>query len=530
MTQLKQFSPSKLIGAGRSGKVFLVEKQQGLLARKIFYKDKLASLIHYFFFGAPNAYIWNENAIYCAFYRRKILSALVQFWFGDRLKVADAIAIEWNEEFKAYQFDTEFIQGKHVALRQPCNRERNSELSVLVREIMLPLQKRLLEAGLDGLIWQAGKGVPNALNNFLLVNDTPGQYRFVWIDLESGVPALFPLNPFTLFSFYLPKSFKYKRALFDDINPIRLRRYVNHHKVKLKECLGSQQYNELLEDISQLEDRQEKWKLMRRSDRSIQYHFKKGEIDEQQANWYAEHTLFWHGIELLGVLVKLAQKLVIELPVWLVKKLLSIPYLHNLKQFWKFISSQRYRLSLARNYVLENINRWQDRKHLKQEETNNLLQHLERESSSDYLNDFGVHLGIKMFFMVIELVFVPLLYLVSFIDEFIVVTWLIAGGPIYRTVYTLWRMLQNASNRKEIPWIAFLVGFIPTFGVLAYPCQIIFSAQGKKKKIAKFIVYDFFSKIGAKIPIWGGEDTQTEHFFNRFADKLVYRRGNQLVR
>jgi hypothetical protein len=159
-----------------------------------------------------------------------------------------------------------------------------------------------------------------------------------------------------------------------------------------------------------------------------------------------------------------------------------------------------------------------------------LLQHLERESSSDYLNDFGVHLGIKMFFMVIELVFVPLLYLVSFIDEFIVVTWLIAGGPIYRTVYTLWRMLQNASNRKEIPWIAFLVGFIPTFGVLAYPCQIIFSAQGKKKKIAKFIVYDFFSKIGAKIPIWGGEDTQTEHFFNRFADKLVYRRGNQLVR
>jgi hypothetical protein len=139
------------------------------------------------------------------------------------LKVADAIAIEWNEEHKAYQFDTEFIQGRHVALRQPCNRERTDELPALVRGIMLPLQKRLLEEGLDGLIWQAGKGTPNALNNFLLVNDTPEQYSFVWIDLESGVPALFPLNPLTLFSFYIPKSIQYKRALFDDVNPNKLK-------------------------------------------------------------------------------------------------------------------------------------------------------------------------------------------------------------------------------------------------------------------------------------------------------------------
>jgi hypothetical protein len=88
-------------------------------------------------------------------------------------------------------------------------------------------------------------------------------------------------------------------------------------------------------------------------------------------------------------------------------------------------------------------------------------------------------------------------------------------------------MLQNASNRKEIPWVAFLVGLIPTFGFLAYPCQIIYSAQGKNKKIAKFIVYDFLTKIGAKIPILGGKDTQTEHFFNRVADQIAYRRENK---
>jgi len=93
MAQLEHPSPGKLLGAGRSGQVFLVASQEGLIARKIFYTDKIAAIIHYFFFGSPNPYIWNEDAIKCAFYRRKILSELVQFWFNDKLKVAEAIAI-----------------------------------------------------------------------------------------------------------------------------------------------------------------------------------------------------------------------------------------------------------------------------------------------------------------------------------------------------------------------------------------------------------------------------------------------------
>jgi hypothetical protein len=311
----------KLLGAGRSGKVFLVNSPQGLLAKKIFYKDQLATIIHYLFFGAPNAYIWNEDAINCAFYRRKILSALVHFWFGDRLKVAEAISIDWNQEFKAYQFDTEFVSGRHVALRQPCNRERARELTALVRGIMMPLQKRLLESGFDGLIWQVGKGTPNALNNFLLAKNTPGhpfpavkrqglrmtvgQYVFAWIDLESGVPALFPLNPLTLFSFYLPKSIQYKRALFDDVNTQKLRQYVITYKINLQENWSEQQYNQILEYINRLETSQEKWKSMKRIESSIQYHLKKREIDEQQARYYLEHHFSWHKREAIALLRKI---------------------------------------------------------------------------------------------------------------------------------------------------------------------------------------------------------------------------------
>ncbi|MBD0384959.1 MAG: hypothetical protein ICV54_00130 [Nostoc sp. C3-bin3] len=526
MAQVEHPSPGKLLGAGRSGQVFLVASQEGLIARKIFYTDKIAAIIHYFFFGSPNPYIWNEDAIKSAFYRRKILSELVQFWFNDKLKVAEAIATSWNQEFKAYQMDTEFISGRHVALRQPCSHERIGELPALVSNIMLPLQKKLIEAGLDGLVWQTGKGTPTALNNFLLANDTPEKYVFVWIDLESGVPALFPLNPAALFSFYLPRSIKFGRALFDDVDIDKLNRYLNRYRAELEEKLGIQKYAKILGYVFELEFHQNKWKSMRRVDRSIQYKLKKGAINEQQAQWYSEQPLFWYGRELLRMMGQFVYKLLIKLPIFVINKLVKIPYLQFIYQLWKFISSHRYRSKVTRNYIAKRIEYWRGRKQLLDEEADSLLQHLTQESTSDYLNDFSIHLGIKLFVKTIEYFLVPLLYVLGLIDEFIFITWLIIGGPIYRTIYTSWRILQAVLNGHEIPWIALFVGLIPTLGTLAYPSQIIYSAKGRKKKIAQFIVYDFFTRIGNKIPAWGGEDTQTEHFFNMFADRIAHRKTN----
>ncbi|MFN6514983.1 MAG: hypothetical protein RMY29_010830 [Nostoc sp. CreGUA01] len=114
MAKLQHSYPGKLLGAGRSGQVFLVANQEVLLARKIFYTNKITSIIHYFLFGSPNPYVWNKDAIKCAFFRRQILSELVQFWFDDNLKVAEAIATSWNQDLKAYQMDTKFLSGRHI--------------------------------------------------------------------------------------------------------------------------------------------------------------------------------------------------------------------------------------------------------------------------------------------------------------------------------------------------------------------------------------------------------------------------------
>lgn len=516
----------KLLGSGRSGKVFLVEDNHKFcVARKIFFEDKIANLIHYFLFGAPNPYVWNEDALKCAYYRRKILSVLVQLWFGNQLRIAEAINTGWNKEFKAYQLDTEFIQGRHVALHQPFSQERDAELYALVQQIMKPLQKQLVNAGFDGLVWQAGKGTPTALNNFLLESYTVGKYVFVWIDLESGIPALFPLNPFALFLFYLPKSIKYHRALFDDVDVIKLKRYVDACKASLEEKFGSQQYLQLLEHIYQLEHHQKSWKAIRRVDGSIQYQFKKGNISEQQANWYSNHPVIWYGRELGRILWGCLINLTINLPLTIFNKLRKIQYKKLVRQFFQFILSQQFRLSLARKHVNERVNKWRSRKQLTDEEAESLLNCLTSENTSDYLNDFGIHIGIKIFIKGLEYLLVPLLYAIGLIDEIILAIWLLLGGPIYRSIYTSFRIFQTATKRQEIPWVAFLVGLLPTIGSLAYPCQLIYSATGNQKKVAQFIVYDFFTRLGEKVPGWGGEDTLTEHFFNHCADIINRRRS-----
>ncbi|MBI1935522.1 hypothetical protein HYS31_03700 [Candidatus Woesearchaeota archaeon] len=46
----------------------------------------------------------------------------------------------------------------------------------------------------------------------------------------------------------------------------------------------------------------------------------------------------------------------------------------------------------------------------------------------------------------------------------------------------------------------------------------------KNTKLAEFLLYDMFSKIGEKIPILGGQNTRLHHFFNHIPDLIVRNR------
>ena len=385
----------KLLGQGRSGAVFLEYDIGGnQFVRKVFHGSLITNVIHYLSSGAPNPYIWNENAINSAYYRRKILSDLVEYWFDGEMRVAKALGVDWSEDLSAHVLEAEYISGSHAALNTTFSQKKEGELSDLVVNIMKPLQQRLQESGFDGLLWQAGKGNPVATNNFLLEKSPDGNSSWVWIDLESGVPPLIPLNPAS-FLFYIKKSIQHGSVLFDDVDINKLKIYVKNNESDLKQKIGNDRYAGMLENISKLEEHQEKWKLISRAERGITHQLKKGKITEKQAEWYARHVALWYSKEIAKLPWKAYDKITGDL-MWngLNNAALAL-YQAWYAKAWKYVYRQKYREEAARNYLAGRINEWEKRKQLVQEQAVDLHRKLESGESASYVTDFGVHLAVQ---------------------------------------------------------------------------------------------------------------------------------------
>lgn len=515
----------RLLGAGRSGRVYGLDFEGTTIARKIFFGEPITHLIHYFFFGAPNPYIWNEDALWCAYYRRKILTELVKVWFGSYLKVSNALDVGWEVKTRAYLLDTEFIAGRPVALSNPFSgQEANSELSEQLEQIMNPLHRHLLESGFHGMLWQVGKGNPSAFNNFLLTENLPHHHQFAWIDLESGVPALFPINPLILFNFYLPQAIHRRKALFDDVDVNKLKRYLETRSSVLIDELGSDCYTNLQLWTKELAYHQQRWKTMGRTIASIEYQRKKGNISLETAQWYQNHPLAWYSRELRRFCQITVYLLCLKLPKYIFEQVHRFNYKKALRSLWQYTWSHRYRLALARKYVINRIRVWEEREQITTKQAEELVHRFQYEQGSDYLNDFGVHVALKIPVKVIRYTLLPSLYAAGLINEITLVFLLASGGMIIRLLYTSFRMFEASLQGQRLPWVAFGIGFIPFLSNLAYPLQMIYSAtQRQGEKVAQFIVYDSITSVGTAFPAWGGKDTLIEHWFNRLAKHLIGR-------
>ncbi|MFQ5489526.1 MAG: hypothetical protein ACE5GE_02290 [Phycisphaerae bacterium] len=508
-----------------------------LVARKVFGAQGLTKLVQYAFLGAPNPYQWSQDAIACAVLRRRILAELVEFWFGSKLRVSRAFGHCWNREHRAFEMHCELIDGRHVGLCHPFTPPGECELSDARHRVMMPLQARLIESGFDGLVWQAGRGNPVALNNFMREgSDGTGQSRWAWIDLESGVPALIPLNPLDLILFYLPKSVHHRGPLFDDVDVDKLRGYVTGQAEALDERLGGGRTVRLLADIEDLERHQTAWKSLPRFRQSIAYRRAIGSITREEAQWYERHAIQWYGRE-VG---RAGRALPGRVMGWVAAAVTSLARIRVGRIFhgcWKALCSQQYRTQLARDYVSARIARWQDRRQLSDRQATVLREHLRSEEASTYLTDFGVHLAIKPLVKTMEWWIMPALWMAGTIDEVFLGVFLIAAGPCVRTLYTAGRLIQNTFTGRDRPWVALFIGAIPVVGNLAYPLQIVATGAQAQASAARFIVYDTLSRLGRWLPIWGGADTLTEHLLNRVPDRVMRffrrlsdRRGADTVR
>jgi hypothetical protein len=508
----------KRLGAGRSGEVWLIDTPDGREVEKVFFGDTLANLVHYVFTGAPNPYIWNEDAVRGAFERRHILAALMPWWFGEELGIAQATGVGWDEHARVFTLRTEYVDGSAVPLLHPF-RPSDGRLPRLAGTLMPALQRLLRESGFDGLVWQAGRGNPVALNNYLVTG--PAEDRFVFIDAESGVPALFPLNPVTLFSFYLPMAVKYREPMFDHVDIARLRDYLRRNDAALADRLDAEARASLMARVDRLEAHQARWTSMRRAERGIAYQLVKGRLTSEEAGYYRRHTGRWYIRETRRVVPRLASAVAVRLPRAMWSLVRRIDPGAAFKAFGRFVSSQAYRTQLGEHYVRGRVEHWRDRGQLRDDEAERLFTALASvKESSRYLTDFGAHLGMKASFLALELTLLGLLALLG-VPLYIVGLLFVLDGPVYRSIYTAYRGMYAVTRRAALPWVAFLVGLVPLLGTLAFPAQMMWSANGGDDDIARFIVYDTFSKFGARVPIWGGTDTATEHVLNRVAARLI---------
>lgn len=558
---LESISGEIELGRGKSGIVFLDNRySENPAAVKIFTGNTLADAVNYFLLGAPNPYGWNEDAVLCAFYRREVLGELAPIWTGQRLSVAKALDVKLNEKLNAYQLAAEFIDGTHAGLHHQFSSQREGELGDLVNNIMAPLQEGLVSSGFDGALWQAGKGNPTATGNFLLRTNqdcSNGVDKWVWIDIESGVPPLLPLSP-KPFLFYFKKSRQHGTPLFDDVDIDKLRIYVAARRGYLIQRIGEQRYAQLIENIDKLEYHQNAWKSIGRTESGINHNLKKGLIGQEQAEWYSKRPYLWYGREIVRCADYSIDKLS-DLPWEVFNKVTLVDYKNVLKNVFRFIFSEEYSNAVVKRFFKNRVEEWKKRKQFSDAQKSYLFEQIDGKRTTPYFKDLMINASIKPF----EYAGVPFIAAlmcaegVLSIEESAALVFF--GGSIIRTLYTGGRiLLDNMGPGKDVEtlskiwkfaadvyytsvylslddalkygakrmlnserFIALICGLAPTLGNLAYPIQMMHSASFSDREVGKFMMHYYFSKIGENFPIIGGKDTRTEHLFNHIPDLIV---------
>lgn len=511
----------RYVGKGRSGSVYRHHDDAGReVVRKVFGGDTASKIVLIALTGAPNPYVWLEDVILMSEYRRRILADLVPFWFGDQLRLPETYGTSFSQVELAYQIHTEFIRGIHVPLRHRHVRPSRNLIKQLVTRIMKPLQSRLRESGFDGLVWQAGLGNPVASNNFMLERKPNGDHRWVWIDLESGVPALFAMNPLATLTYYLPKCLKHRSWLFDHTDIDAVRDYLAKQKQPLIDALTQERYDQMLQHVDLLQTHQQNWMQLRRHERSIGYALAKNQLTEQRADYWRKRPIRWTA-RLVAVSAFSGAKKILSKSVDVARSIINLNWGGYARSTAGFCVSQRYREHIARRFVARRIQSWRKRGAITADTARRFRTTLKSDYSSTYITDFGVHVAIKPFVKSLEYGLMPALFAAELVNGPTVVIFAAAGGIVARTAYTTGRLIQSIYRNRPQPWVALGVGILPIVGNAAYPAQYLYHSQQHGLGLSRFILYDLFATLGRKIPIWGGADTLTEHFFNAKVDLLV---------
>ncbi len=534
LAKSEQLKYVKSLGKGKAARVELVrDSQERFIAEKQFTcGSALTRWLYKLSFQAPLAYRNNVNAAATAFYTRQVIRDLTDFWFGSP-RVAEAKYIRWDSENEGWVLGTEYIKGRGP---DPNLRDTKFEIFELI-SYMDKLMEHLYEAGLYGPMWQADKRLSVPTSNFLLNEKN----EWIWVDLESAVPALRLLRNSPYLREARKKGFV---PLFGDIDFEKLARYIEKHQLKLSK------YPALLKNIERLEHYMRAWKeselAIFRNRKNGQARFfnemelKNNVIEQYVTTWKKEYTISQKtenrvrksfGMLLLllifadivalvtskkyhahwienkyrklehkdriprGYREKLLANLILsklvfkELQYWLNAPEIKVKY----KQFGDFYLEQKTKewAGLGRLTLKE---RWELKTGLKE--------------SSVYLRGFGYHLFLKPFSIYFNTI--------SIGGAIITGTWepllIMFIMPILRDIATviLWVQERLKGNKIRVG-TAFAVGSITKVGILAFPAQM----YHRQREIFRLITNNMAAGTAVRVPIFGETNSTIEHWFIR---------------
>jgi hypothetical protein len=177
--------------------------------------------------------------------------------------------------------------------------------------------------------------------------------------------------------------------------------------------------------------------------------------------------------------------------------------------------SPRYQAWYGQNRIETSINRWAESQRISEQDAGQLRLDLFGNEVCAYTRGFGMHLALKAFAPII------LPAKVGGIAAFFSNgnPWFLLpllATPFLRTAVTLANWWTT--RHEHIPHAeALATGWLPVVGSVAFPLQMFATRPG----LSTFIIRDAASRIGKRIPVYGGIDSRTEIALIGATDLLV---------
>ena len=177
--------------------------------------------------------------------------------------------------------------------------------------------------------------------------------------------------------------------------------------------------------------------------------------------------------------------------------------------------SPRYQSWFGQTRIEASIERWESRERISKDEAQELRHDLYGNEVRAYTRGFGMHLALKASAPLIAPAKVGgvAAFIASGNPWFLLPT---LATPTMRTAVTLGNWWTT--RHRHIPHgEALAVGLLPVVGSIAFPLQMF----ATRPKLSTFLVRDAASKLGQRVPIYGGADSRTEIALIRATDVLV---------